>query len=199
MPNWAYTIYIVRGDEEEVARLHQVIKDLDNRAESLLLNGFGKLWMGNLVHVLGGDWEKVYCRGKILDYEMMADGALRFDVESAWGELDEVRALILSRFPKMDIRFQSEEPGMDYFSTNDDSGTTFSDRWALDWEDETRNLYVHEYFPDLSAVAVFLKEQNIISDVTDPTESVLRSALDAIWNARPDEVCYSLKEVEIKP
>lgn len=199
MPNWAYTIYIVRGDEEEVARLHQVIKDLDNRAESLLPNGFGKLWVGNLVHVLGGDWEKVYCRGKILDYDMMADGVLRFDVESAWGELDEVRALILSRFPKMDIRFQSEEPGMDYFSTNDDSGTTFSDRWALDWEDETRNLYVHEYFPDLPSVAAFLRELNIISNAIDPTESSLRSALDAIWTARPDEVCYTLKVVEIKP
>lgn len=199
MPNWAYTIYIVRGDEEEVTRLHQLIKDLDNRAESLLPNDFGKLWMGNLVHVLGGDWEKVYCRGKILDYDMTEDGVLRFDVESAWGELDEVRALILSRFPKLDIRFQSEEPDMDYFSTNDDSGTTFSDRWVLDWEDEARNLYVREYFPDLPAVVAFLKEQGIISDAIVPTESTLRSVLDAIWTARQDEVCYSLKEVTIKP
>ena len=199
MPNWAYTIYIVRGDGEEVARLHQVIKELDDRAESLLPNGFGKLWMGNLVHVLGGDWEKVYCRGEILDYDMTADGVLRFDVESAWSELDEVRALILSRFPKLDIRFQSEEPDMDYFTTNDDSGTTFSDRWLLDWEDEASNLYVREYFPDLPAVAAFLKEQNIISDAIDPTESSLKTALDAIWTARPEEVCYTLKEVTVKP
>ena len=199
MPNWAYTIYIVRGDGEEVTRLHQLIKDLDNRAESLLPNDFGKLWMGNLVHVLGGDWEKVYCRGKILDYDMTEDGVLRFDVESAWGELDEVRALILSRFPKLDIRFQSEEPDMDYFSTNDDSGTTFSDRWVLDWEDEDRNLYVREYFPDLTAVATFLKEQNIISEAVNSTETELRSVLDAIWTARPDEVCYTLKEVKVKP
>lgn len=198
MPNWAYTIYIVRGDDEEVKRLHLLIRDLDNRAESLLPNGFGKLWLGNLVHVLGGDWEKVYCRGKILDYNMTEDGVLRFDVESAWGELDEVRALILSRFPKLDIRFQSEEPDMDYFSTNDDSGTTFSDRWVLDWEDEARNLYVREYFPDLPSVAAFLREQNIISAAIAPTESSLRSALDAIWTARPDEVCYTLKEVEIR-
>ena len=198
MPNWAYTIYIVRGEGEEVARLHQLINDLDNRAESLLPNGFGKLWMGNLVHALGGDWEKVYCRGKILDYDMTADGAFRFDVESAWGELDEVRALILSRFSKLDIRFQSEEPDMDYFSTNDDSGTTFSDRWVLDWEDAARDFDVREYFPDLPAVAAFLKEQNIISDAIAPTESSLRSALDAIWTARPDEVCYTLKEVEIR-
>ena len=199
MPNWAYTIYIVRGDGEEVTRRHQLIKDLDNRAESLLPNDFGKLWMGNLVHVLGGDWEKVYCRGKILDYDMTEDGVLRFDVESAWGELDEVRALILSRFPKLDIRFQSEEPDMDYFSTNDDSGTTFSDRWVLDWEDEARNLYVREYFPDLTAVATFLKEQNIISEAVNSTETELRSVLDAIWTARPDEVCYTLKEVKVKP
>lgn len=199
MPNWAYTIYIVRGDGEEVGRLHQVIKELDDRAESLLPNGFGKLWMGNLVHVLGGDWEKVYCRGEILDYDMTAEGALRFDVESAWSELDEVRALILSRFPKLDIRFQSEEPDMDYFTTNDDSGATFSDRWLLDWEDEASNRYVREYFPDLPAVAAFLKEQNIISDAIDPTESSLKTALDAIWNTRPEEVCYTLKEVTVKP
>lgn len=198
MPNWAYTIYIVRGDKEEVAKLHQLIKDLDNRAESLLPNGFGKLWMGNLVHVLGRDWEKVYCRGKILDYDMTAEGVLRFDVESAWGELDEVRALILSRFPKLEIRFQSDEPDMDYFTTNDDSGTTFPDRWLLDWEDATRDLYVREYFPDLPAVALFLKEQNIISDDISPTESALRSVLDAIGTARPDEVCYTLKEVKVK-
>ena len=199
MPNWAYTIYIVRGDVKEVARLHQKITELDNLAESLLPNDFGKLWMGNLVHVLGGDWEKVYCRGKILDYDMTEDGVLRFDVESAWGELDEVRALILSRFPKLDIRFQSEEPDMDYFSTNDDSGTTFSDRWVLDWEDAARDFYVREYFPDLPAVVAFLKEQGIISDAIVPTESTLRSVLDAIWTARQDEVCYSLKEVTIKP
>lgn len=199
MPNWAYTIYIVRGDGEEVGRLHQVIKELDDRAESLLPNGFGKLWMRNLVHVLGGDWEKVYCRGEILYYDMTDDGVLRFDVESAWSELDEVRALILSRFPKLDIRFQSEEPDMDYFTTNDDSGATFSDRWLLDWEDEASNRYVREYFPDLPAVAAFLKEQNIISDAIDPTESSLKTALDAIWTARPDEVCYTLKEVTVKP
>ena len=199
MPNWAYTMYIVRGDEEEVAKLHQVIKDLDTRAESLLPNDFGKLWMGNLVYVLGGDWEKVYCRGKILDYEMTEDGVLRFDVESAWGELDEVRALILSRFPKLEIRFRSDEPDTDYFSTNDDSGTTFSDRWLLDWEDAARNLYLREYFPGLPAVAAFLKEQNIVSETIAPTESALRSVLDAIWTARPDEVCYTLKEVNVKP
>lgn len=199
MPNWAYTMYIVRGDEEEVAKLHQVIKDLDTRAESLLPNDFGKLWMGNLVYVLCGDWEKVYCQGKILDYGMTEKGVLRFDVESAWGELDEVRALILSRFPKLEIRFRSDEPDMDHFSTNDDSGTTFSDRWLLDWEDAARNLYVREYFPDLPTVAIFLKEQNIISDAITPTESVLRSVLGAIWTARPDEVCYTLKEMNVKP
>lgn len=199
MPNWAYTMYIVRGDEEEVAKLHQVIKDLDTRAESLLPNDFGKLWMGNLVYVLGGDWEKVYCRGKILDYGMTENGVLRFDVESAWGELDEVRALILSRFPKLEIRFRSDEPDMDHFSTNDDSGATFSDRWLLDWEDAARNLYLREYFSDLPAVAAFLKEQNIVSETIAPTESALRSVLDAIWTARPDEVCYTLKEVSVKP
>ena len=37
MPNWAYTTYKIKGGEEEVAALHQTIKDLDQREESGLL------------------------------------------------------------------------------------------------------------------------------------------------------------------
>ncbi len=66
MPNWDYTQYKIKGGEEEVAALHNTIKDLDQREESLLPNGFGKLWLGNLVHALGGDWNDIYCRGHIL-------------------------------------------------------------------------------------------------------------------------------------
>ena len=198
MPNWAYTMYVVKGGGDDVEAFHRVIRELDEREESLIPNGFGKLWAGNLVHVLGGDWEKVYCRGKILDYGLMPDGALRFDVESAWGELDEVRALILSRYPTLKIYFQSEEPDMGIFSTNDAGNAVFHDRWLLDWEDETRNLYVHEYFPDIQSAATFLKEQSIVPIDTNPTEDALRAALEVIWNARPDEVSYDLKEVSIR-
>lgn len=55
MPNWAYTQYKIRGSESEVAALYKTIQDLADMDESLLPNGFGKLWLGNLVHILGGD------------------------------------------------------------------------------------------------------------------------------------------------
>ena len=58
MPNWAYTSYAVKGSAEEVAALHKIIQDLEAREESYLPNGFGKLWLGNLVSILGGDRER---------------------------------------------------------------------------------------------------------------------------------------------
>ena len=198
MPNWAYTLYIVKGGGEEVEALHQVIKGLDEREESLIANDFGKLWVGNLVHVLGGDWKKFYCRGKILDYGLRPDGSLRFDVESAWGELDEVRELILSCYPLLKIYYQSEEPNMGIFTTNDTENAIFHDRWILDWEDEERNLYVYEYFPDIQSVANFLKEHVIVPMDTAPTEEAIRKALESIWNARPNEVSYELREISIR-
>ena len=48
---------MIKGREEEVAAFHKIITDLEAREESLLPNGFGKLWLGNLVHTLGGNWE----------------------------------------------------------------------------------------------------------------------------------------------
>ena len=85
---------------------------------------------------------------------------------------------------------------MGIFTTNDTEHVVFHDRWILDWEDETRNLYVHEYFPDIQSVAAFLKEQSIVPMDTAPTEDAIREALESIWNARPDSVAYELKEVE---
>ena len=139
MPNWCYTNYVVVGRESEVAALHKTIQDLEAREESLLPNGFGKLWLGNLVHILGGDWEKIYCRGLILDYSLES-GILRLNVESAWGEMEETRHFIQSKYPSLKIYYQSEESGMCIYETNDKDGTYFPHRWILDFTDESRNL-----------------------------------------------------------
>ena len=130
MPNWAYTQYKIKGSESEVAALHKTIHDLEQRKESLLPNGFGKLWLGNLVHVLGGDWNKIYCRGQILDYSL-DNGILTINTETAWGEMSETRHFIQTKFPSLEIFFQTEECGMCIFQTNDSTGEIFPERRLL--------------------------------------------------------------------
>ena len=196
MPNWAYTTYKIKGSEEEVAALHKTIQELGQRKESLLPNGFGKLWLGNLVHALGGDWEKLYCRGQILDYKL-ENGLLFISTETAWGEMSDVRHFIQFKFPSLEIYFQTEEPGMCIFQTKDHTGEYFPERWLLDWNDEARNLYLWEYFRDLPSVIEYLKENGIITKDIQPTKEAILAVLDEIQNSRPDDISYMLEEFKV--
>ena len=64
MPNWAYTQYHAVGDKEQLQQLHSIMDELESmKAPGLHENGFGPSWLGNLIIKLGGDWEKIYCRG----------------------------------------------------------------------------------------------------------------------------------------
>ena len=196
MPNWAYTNYVVRGSDEEVSALHKIIHDLEAREESYLPNGFGKLWLGNLVSILGGDWDKVYCRGQILDYTF-EDGLLRLNVESAWGEMDETRHFLQTVFPSLKIYYQTEEPGMCIFQTNDPDGTYFSEKWLLDFCDESRNLYLYEYFQDLPTMIGYLKENGVITQDVEATKEAIIAALEDLQEERPDDISFMLEEFKV--
>lgn len=56
MPNWCNCTYKCVGELKEVKSLHKNLKYIDKRKTSILKNGFGKWWLGNLVTKLGGDW-----------------------------------------------------------------------------------------------------------------------------------------------
>ena len=91
MPNWCFSSYVATGDAKEVCDLYEKMRSLEEREESLVENGFGKSWLGNLVTLLGGDWNTIYCRGDWSDLTKDDDnGALRFDTETAWNDPDEV-------------------------------------------------------------------------------------------------------------
>lgn len=193
MPNWAYTQYKIKGSESEVAALYKTIQDLADMDESLLPNGFGKLWLGNLVHTLGGDWEKTYCRGHILDYSL-ENGILKINTETAWGEMSDVRHFIEQKYPSLQIFFQTEEPGMCIFQTNDATGEIFPERWLLDWNDEKANLYFWEYFGELSAVIQYLKDNGVIEKDIQPTKEAIVAVLSEIEEGRPDDISFMLEE-----
>ena len=192
MPNWCYTQYKIKGSESEVAALYKTIQDLADMDESLLPNGFGKLWLGNLVHALGGDWNDIYCRGHILDYSL-ENGILKINTETAWGEMSDVRHFIQFKYPSLEIYFQTEEPGMCIFQTNDHTGEYFPERWLLDWNDEAGSLYLWEYFKDLPAVIEYLKGNGVITKDIQPTKEAILAALDEIQKERTD-ISYMLEE-----
>lgn len=147
MPNWCYTSYVVTGDEKEVCDLYEKMRSLEQREESLVENGFGKNWLGNLVTLLGADWHKVFCRGSWYDLEKDGEKTLRFWVESAWSDPDQVIDLLKEKYPSLEFIFRAEEPGMNYYVTNDATGDYF-ERYALDadgeqtyyWEGELNEL-----------------------------------------------------------
>ena len=193
MPNWAYTTYKIKGSEEEVAALHKTIQDLEQREESLLLNGFGKLWLGNLVHALGGDRNDIYCRGHILDYSL-ENGILKINTETAWGEMSDVRHFIQIKYPSLQIFFQTEECGMCIFQTNDATGEYFPERWLLDYNDEKENIFIWEYFVDIPAVIQYLKDNGVIEKDIQPTKEAIVAVLSEIEEGRPDDISFMLEE-----
>ena len=128
-------MYQATGDKEQLKKLHSLMDELECMKDpGLHDNGFGSTWLGNLVIKLGGDWEKVFCRGYWDNLVLHDDGSISFSVESAWGELNEVREFIEEKLPGIKIYFQSEEPGCVIYETNDPTGEYFPDRFYL-WDE----------------------------------------------------------------
>lgn len=149
MPNWCSTSYVVTGDEKEVRDLYETMKSLEDGEKSLVENGFGKTWLGNLVTILGGDWNKIYCRGEFSNLQIDSDyGAVRFDTMSGWAELRETRHFIQSKYPSLEFYYRSEEPGMCIYITNDEDGEYFPERILIeDYDGESEYCETwHEAF-----------------------------------------------------
>ena len=124
MPNWCYTDYVIEGDKKELQTLYETLQRLDTKTELKTTSGFGGRWLGNLVTELGGDWEKIYCRGSI-DWYDMEDDQLKILTETAWGPMTEVFDFITEKFPSLTYYYQAEEPGCELYWSNDTEGLHF--------------------------------------------------------------------------
>lgn len=154
MSNTCFTTYkVVSEKKKDVTKLFKTIKRLDGRKTPLVKNGWydPKLWLGCLVKALGGDPNKVYCRGTITFYEI-EDDVLTLNTETAWSEMSETRHFIESCFPDMKIYYIEEESGCEIFNTNDSEGIYFKDRYYLDGFDDS------EYFETLEEASNYVKE-----------------------------------------
>ena len=189
MPNWAYSQYHATGDKEHLQKLHAIMTELENmKSPGLHENGFGSTWLGNLVIKLGGDWKKIYCRGS-WDNLIYEDGVISFSVESAWGELNEVRHLIEEKFPDIKLYYQSEEPGMGIYITNDPAGEYFPDRYYLWVEDEDT-----DYYPTVESLAKAVEEITGSRHLT--TFDACKKAL-AYYASRHHDLCYTIEEFKV--
>ncbi len=190
MANLAFTQYHAVGDKEQLQKLHSLMDELECMKDpGLHDNGFGSTWLGNLVIKFDGDWEKVYCRGYWDNLVLHEDGSISFSVESAWGELNEVREFIEEYFPNIRLFFQCEESGMGIYQTNDDTGQYFPEKYYL-WVENGDT----EYYNNLEALA---KEvENITGSKNLKTLDSCKKALETYSRSHSD-LCYTLEEFEL--
>ena len=171
MPNWCDTQYKIIGKKEEVQDLYSKIQQLQNMEEPLEPNGFGNLWLGCLVTILGGDWNKIYCRGHIIDYSL-DDSVLSIDTETAWSEMQEVRQFIQQIYPSLEILYYEEEPGWGIYQTNDHDKRFFSFRYILDDLEGDGPEYYNDTASLLKAASeIFGKELKTMADLNEIVEN----------------------------
>lgn len=189
MPNWCDVEYKCVGEPEDIRSLYKVLKHIDRRKATIVKNGFGKWWLGNLVTLLGGDWEKYRCRGEITGYEL--DGnTLTVCQSTAWCEQEGVREIIEERYPSIKVYYREEEPGCGVYYTNDSSGGYFPERYCLDSYGDC------EYFRTIEEAAGFVSR--IVGKAIPPMENDIVRALDDYVERQKDEdVWYSFHAFEV--
>lgn len=184
MPNWCTTEYYVVGSKKELSDLNKKMERLENRKESLVKNGFGNTWLGNLVESLGGDWEKVYCRGQwMCRVYNKENNSLTFTTETAWKEMDEWRKFIESCYKTIKILFVTEEPGCGIYQTNDLGGVFFKDKYVLDYTEDV------EYFETIDQAVEFIEEL-IGLKIEDKTVNGIQEKLDEYVEKNDEEDQY---------
>lgn len=191
MPNWCDTTYKCVGDPKEVRALHKILKYIDRRKTTIVRNGFGKWWLGNLVTKLGGKWEDYCCRGEITGYSFDGD-VLEITQYTAWCEQEGVRRIIQEKFPSIKVYYREEEPGCEVYYTNDTTGSYFPEAYFLDSYDEQR------YFETIEETAESVSE--IVGCTVEATIDAIQEALEKYVEQKErsgEEVFYSLHEFKV--
>lgn len=167
LTNWCSSSYVLVGSADEVKELYGIMKKLERRKKASVENGFGITWLGCLVDALGEDWKKVSCRGE-WNVVSKRGNTLRFTTETAWGPCNQVFDLICRKYPSIRYYFQSEEPGMVEYLTNDKEGKYFKDKYCVDVYTPEKE-FKHKHFLD---------EQSLYKWLGDILGTIVTSADD---------------------
>lgn len=122
MANWVTTIYKIDGDKEQVRKVYEKIKETMSMAKPLVVSDFGVQWIGCLVEAFGESYQKVYCRGRVVEYGLSC-GVLTIMVDISESMFcDEL----------LDF-FRRQASGCEvYYLTDDACGTRYSN--DKDWK-----------------------------------------------------------------
>ena len=194
MPNWCFTQYRFFGKQEDLEKLNSVMDELKQMDEPRIPNGFGNLWLGCIVDYFGGNYDNIYCRGEVTQYELCED-YLNVWTESAWRECAEFRKFLSQVFPDMKIYYISEEPSMEEYYTNDKDYSVFKIEYFLDaWDD----VVDPDYFSCIEEVADYLNKYDIEGlDKVEPTEESINATLDK-FNDEHEDNNIILHKVQIE-
>lgn len=158
MPNWSATNYVVTGDKNELQKFADIVNSLPSK-KVVHENGFGKLWLGNLVALLGGSWDKGHFRGVIdTDPDLCAcfvgpseseefhplvvedndtvGAILRFSTMTAWSRSDDLEELLKANFPSMGINYKTTDEFGNFYLIHDPDGVIEQGRYYLYIPDE---------------------------------------------------------------
>ena len=184
MQKWCSKAYVIEGEAQEIKSLYELMKDLQDRKTPAVKNGFGTSWLGCLVDALGKDWDKVSCRGDWANLEMVGE-TLRFTTETAWGPCNETFDLVCEKFPSLRYYYQTEEPGMGFYETNDSEGKYFTDKYIVDLC-TAKGKYFCEYFADRESLFAWLGE---VAGKTVRSEQAAKALFEEWAQENPDSCC----------
>ncbi len=137
MPNWCSTeITFYSKEKKSVEKLEQLLNELKNNP-SRLENGFGSLWLGNVLDAHGIKWEDFHCRGSIVnlgDVEPDFDRlwTLRISQEDAWAPNVDMWEAILEQYDDLHFAYSAFEPEMGLYMTSDEEGRFYPERFIVD-------------------------------------------------------------------
>lgn len=132
MANWCNTSYTIEGNQADISALMDRMESVSKRLKPILPNDFGKTWLGNLVHIFGGDIEKIICHGYFLNLDNPCENLLYFDTVTSNEEMTEVWNLVLKSFPSCKCYYYSEECSCQRYVTNDVQGYYYPSRFRLE-------------------------------------------------------------------
>lgn len=144
MPNWCACNYAVRAEKKDLEEFVNLVNSMPDAHPC----SFGRLWLGNLVIALGGDWQKTGCRGVIdPDPEAVAcffgpgvsdgslgigeDGLCRFSTVSAWDRCPDVEDLLKSKWPSMEFFWRATDEFGNFHTIHDPEGLLYDEKYYL--------------------------------------------------------------------
>lgn len=160
MANLCSTEYKIIGPKGELDKIDAVLQCITKK---------GEYGLSDLVKALNGDPSKICCRGEITDFMYWGDEITIWQ-GTAWREQSDVRHFLEQCFPGISIYYWDEEPGCDWFASNDVNKVVWDWEYILD--DSASGT---EYFNSLEEIAEYINKTYNPKKRAEPNE-------DSIWD-----------------